>query len=257
MGEFLFVDDLPEFIVPNQSFISQDEDGIHTFDGNQIDDALRRAEKYLNFSRENRINYLPHPERAKYIINQLEKHTPDRLEALNRVDKQLREFYIEIDDRLGGNGHFACSVPLLHRYIKEKAKSPQGQLEEALRLREDNNISEFRECLDMMDELLNKQQWIAYDEVIMHIDDLAKGIIDSYGRKSALGTLKVKLGVIPPKLKVETDALGFEVGLIPPKLEVEFKHKIKKPRSSRRKYEKKLHFTFLADMLDSELKRRV
>ena len=55
----------------------------------------------------------------------------------------------------GGKGYFDFTAPVLYDYIIENAETPREQLEFALQLRESENVVEFRNSLQMMDELLN------------------------------------------------------------------------------------------------------
>jgi len=129
------------------------------------------------------------------------------------------------------------SSPLLHDYVKENANTPKEQLEFALELRKQKNVTEFRKSLDLMDKLLNEGKLVELDRVMKSLDELCRDIIKKTTRKKGIGSIKVKWS-------------------FPFKIEPTKEFEIKVPTLFKDKHDRNLRLTFLADLMDFGLNRR-
>ena len=163
--------------------IDSNEGNILDYDEINFDEFLKRIEKYEVLRDSLNINYFPHPGRAQYMLEQQEKFDKvfERNAIINNeIDKPLREYYYEIEQRYNRR-ILNCLYPVLYNYIKNEAKkigdSPKYEVVFALELRKNPDVIAFREILKQMEEDFKKMNLTAVDRVIDEIREISRSII--------------------------------------------------------------------------------
>lgn len=114
------------------------------------------AIEYLSLARGNHINYLPCPKRAQFLQrNNIPTLLFDRSDLTESLNKEIKEFYEEINSKLGKNLiHF--ELPLFADYVLKTSNGFANIVDAILYLRKTKEIKLFKQWSDDLDEALAK-----------------------------------------------------------------------------------------------------
>ena len=162
---------------------SDEEEIMINYDFEKKQIFIDRTKEYEKLREDLRVNYFPHPGRAEYMLEQQEKFNKifDRNTIINNeIDKPLREYYYEIEQKYN-HRLLNCSYPILYNYIKNEARkigtSPMHEVDYSLKLRNRPDVVAFRKILKQMEENFKKMNLSAVDRVVNEIREISKSIM--------------------------------------------------------------------------------
>lgn len=168
-------------------------------------------------------------ERAEIIKRKnIENYVFRRNDIINMLEKEVVEFYEEINRKVGKK-IISFTSPLLTDYICQNASSFQEAVELALEIRDDKNVVQYRKSMDKMKECLNEGKFTEFNEYISAIPDIVN---DIKGSNIKTRTIEAGLSITPSV----TTAFNINVS------------KIKRNR---------LHMSFLNDLARYGMKERI
>ena len=115
-----------------------------------------------------------------------------RQDILNKVDKELVDYYEKINTELGRN-LLKFKYPVLIDMICEEKNAPVAELENAINLRSDRNVVAFREQMHEIEQIINLGNTQEILAELKLVSDLAKEITTKYERKISLGEFSISL----------------------------------------------------------------
>jgi len=163
-----------------------------------------RADNYRLLSRATGLNYMPHPLRAKYLMEQdIEQQEIQRNEIIPFLDKEVMKVYESVNKRYEKK-RFTCSYPLLYDYIRQNSASPTDELIAALKLRKRKDVVAFRKSMDKLDEKLSMGDVIAADIIASQIEEEVNEIAKPKTKNSSNGKWTYRFVLsIPPRFEIE------------------------------------------------------
>lgn len=144
-----------------------------------------RTAKYQAISRCLGIPYLAHPLRADNIIHSDTQKDFSRKDVLNKVDTELAEYYKYINAELGRD-LYQFQYPVLIDLIKQGTSTPEEELLEALELREQPDVANFRKAMDPIERAVQSGKKQDLLQELQFVSDLARKITTKYQKKGAL-----------------------------------------------------------------------
>lgn len=110
--------------------------------------------RYVLQANELGYNYLPHPERAKFLLKSgVFTKGFNRQEYIKILDKEVEKYMEEVNN-LCGNNLLDTKFPVLYEFIAKETSSPQEQFKYAIELRNNKDVVKFRESVNQIEELL-------------------------------------------------------------------------------------------------------
>lgn len=148
----------------------------------------RRTESYQILSSSLSIPYLAHPYRAQMKS----RYQPifNRRDMVRMVDRELEEYYSEINNQLGRN-LYQFKYPVLIDLITGGATSPKEELQSALTLRKNPDIVSFRDSMCEIEHLVQRGDTQLLQAELKLVSDLAKEITTKYKRELTLGEISL------------------------------------------------------------------
>lgn len=128
------------------------------------------------------VPYLAHPFRAEQIIGDDGQNSFSRKDVLKRVDKELNAYYSYINAELGRN-LYQFHYPVLIDMIKQRASTPEEELTVAMELREEPDVSDFREAINSIEQGVQNGKSQELIGELEFVSDLAKKITTKYKGK--------------------------------------------------------------------------
>jgi len=201
--------DIPKFeaILPYVS-PKEHEDWLLNFNTQNLNTILERTKLYLDYCYKHSVNYLPHPQRAEYLIeNNLIKKGLNRYTIEEKLDKALLDYYAELNKEYNNN-FLSFNYPVIYDYIRSQANTPIDELSVALDLRENKDVIAYRQSLNSLDVELNRGNRIARLAALKQINELTESISNdsSKSKKSIIGIQPLKVGIsLPFNLGVDVE----------------------------------------------------
>ena len=156
-----------------------------------------RSELYLNIANSWEMNYLPHPNRVRYLEeNCLHNLGFERIKIIENLDNDLKGYYAEINNKYG-RGICNVKYPLLYDYIRQNCDTPVDELRAALELRNDKNIIEFRKSLNYLDNAFNSGNIRDIDVAFKQLEELSE-TITAPRSKTLIAKMSIKLSTPLP-----------------------------------------------------------
>lgn len=151
------------------------------------------------------MSYLPTGRRIEYIEKQqLENNVIDRKDIMTIFDKNVLEYYDEINKKIGNN-KLQFEFPTLFRYVQDHAEKAT-LIETAMKMKTFNDVREFRNYLDQV-ELDFKQGDIkamekCLDEIPKLVTSMKKSLQIQLG-----GSMQINFGLggitaVTPKINI-------------------------------------------------------
>ena len=151
-----------------------------------------RSKFYLVISNILGISYLAHPERGAHI-DDFGKQLFNRMELIEKIDKELIEYYLYINKRLGRE-HLNFKYPVLYDLVRYNSSGVYDQLNTALSLRNDNDLITFRNEISEIEQLVNSGNTQSLLTQLDIISEIAKKVTEKY-KKMKIG--QFSLGLTP------------------------------------------------------------
>jgi hypothetical protein len=159
---------------------------------NTIYDIPERALWYQLISNSLGVPYFAHPSRKEYSFIDESCEFFTRLDLINKIDKELLEYYKKINEELGRD-MLSFKYPVLLDFIRKGTQTPEEELEKALELRMDNDVVVFRNQLFGVEQSIkNGNTQMILSELKM-VSDLAKDITNKYQKQVNIGELTISL----------------------------------------------------------------
>lgn len=110
------------------------------------------------------VNICLSSERTKFVkLKHFDDYFFTRLDMINMLEKEVKDFYNEINNRIGKN--IICfQSPLLFDCICKEAKDFNQVLDIAIKLKNEKHIIEDRRTMDEMENCLNKGNFVRFNE---------------------------------------------------------------------------------------------
>jgi len=168
--------------------------------------VLSRAYDYRLLSSVIGINYLPHPIRAKRLMeHDFEQQDIQRDEIISLLDKEAVKVYESVNKRYEKE-RFSCSYPLLYDYIRQNSSSPTDELIAALELRKRKDVVAFRESMDKVDEKLCIGDVVAAEIIASQVEEQVREIAKPKTKNSANGKWTYRfILALPPRIEIECE----------------------------------------------------
>lgn len=143
----------------------------------------------------------------------------NREDVINMVERDVLEFYREINEKVGKK-LITYESPLLLDYISQNSDDLEDAIQLAKYIREEKDVMQFRKAMDEMEEALNNGNFVLFNEYLSIIPDIVSSI-----KKSVIKTSSttITISTVP--------SIAFPM---------EFK--------SRKRSKKMLHMDFLTDL---------
>lgn len=158
-------------------------------------DLLFRSSLYLAQAINSGITYLPHPFRAKFFKDsEIFRRPLDPRLFLDIIDDEVRN-YINAINKLAKYPLMSMPFPVLYEFISRIAKDPLDEFKVALDLRNDKNISLFRESINEITEEFEKENLLAVKASLLKVKEICDEITNSiYKKEKSYG---VSIGASP------------------------------------------------------------
>ena len=155
------------------------------------------AIRYLLMSNKFGVDYFPSDERSMF----LQKHGMGdicnkltRLDYLKPIDRQINEYFTELNDKLG-KIVFTIKRPVLVDFIIQNAPKNMSYVEYALHLRQEGWVVQYRNYLDDIERALQNNEWKALGEMLKYSDSIVSHIINV--DKKSIASINFKIAPIP------------------------------------------------------------
>lgn len=138
------------------------------------------------------VNICLSPERTRFIkLEHFDNYIFDRLDVINMLENEVKDFYNEINNKIGKK--IICfQSPLLFDYICKEAKDFNQALDMAIRMKNEKHIIEYRRIMDEMEDCLNKGNFVKFNEYLSIIPDIVNSI-----RTAGIKTQSFEIGLSP------------------------------------------------------------
>jgi len=113
-----------------------------------------------------------------------------RLDILDRVDRELLDYYDNIKRELGRD-FFQIQNPVFYDYIGRNARTPREAIDVAISLREDSDIIRFKGQIDEVEGKINSGNTQALLALLKQVADAAQEITNQYNRETHLCDVKI------------------------------------------------------------------
>lgn len=175
------------------------------------------------------VNICLSSERTNFIcLKHYDDYIFNRLNIIDMIENDIKEFYEEINSKIGKK-IISFQSPLLVDYICRESKTFDQALHMAKKLKKEKHLVEYRRTMDEMEKCLNKGDFLKFNEYLSVIPDIVNSIRIA-------------------GIKTQT----FEIGLNPvPNISTNFNI------SFGRRTHNKLHFRFLKDLAKFGMTERV
>lgn len=131
---------------------------------------------YLLLSYNLGMNVLLSDERTTFIEKSgLAENIFSRADILSRLDKEIVEYYQEVNASIGKK-IFKMKMPVLVDYIASNANNFEEAKEIALRIKYDPDVIKFREAMDSMDRALNEGKIVEFNDYMKVIPEIVNAI---------------------------------------------------------------------------------
>lgn len=160
---------------------------------------------YLLLSYNTNMNLLLSKERSEFLItSKIQEKLFNRLDIIDNFEKQLIEFYNEINSKIGKN-FITFECPLLVDYICKNSSNLKDAIDLAIYIRNEKDVIDFRNAMDGLESALCGGNLILFYEYMSVIPDIVSKVTKQ-GTKSKT----VNLGIsISPSITVP---FVFEIG---------------------------------------------
>jgi hypothetical protein len=207
----------------NKNLANKLEDIIYQVDFNMIDDSLTNIYEILDRAsiavdhhcRERTLCYqlisnalgvpfLAHPSRYQSdLIDDIPKMIFTRQDIINRIDKELLDYYNHINEKMGRVA-LNFKYPVLIDMIRKETSTIEEELDMALKIRNYNDTVTFREQIFEIEQIINRGDTQALLAELKMVSDLAEDITIKYTKEYSIGYISISLNpslTIPLKIK--------------------------------------------------------
>ena len=167
---------------------------IDAINGLYVDPSLcARTYSYQAISQCLGLPYLAHPFRENSIICENIQENFNRMDILKRVDKELERYYRHINRELERN-LYQFRYPVLVDMIKRRASTPEEELFEALEIREDPDVLDFRDAMNSIEQAVQNGCLPKITSELELVSGLAEEITKKHENKGAtLGEFSISI----------------------------------------------------------------
>lgn len=176
---------------------------------NQTSNSLERHLQYQAIANYLNIPFLSHPARKESYLKELTSYYFHRGELLNRIDNELRQYYIAINKELGREA-LQFSYPVLYDYITEESNTMEEEMKMAIKLRNDKDIVTYRKHMSDVEEAVARGDTQVLLAELNMISELSQNITSQY-KKTRLGELTISLS---PSISVPIDLTKSRVRML-------------------------------------------
>lgn len=113
----------------------------------------------------------------------------NREDVINMVERDVLEFYREINEKVGKE-LISFQSPLLLDYISKSCDNLEDAIELAKYIREEKDVVQFRKAMDEMENALNGGNFILFNEYLSVIPDIVSSI-----KKAGIKTSSITLTI--------------------------------------------------------------
>lgn len=153
---------------------------------------------YLLLSYNTNMNLLLSKERSEFLImSKISEKLFNRLNIIDVFEKQLIDYYNEINDKIGKN-FITFKCPLLVDFICNNCSNLKDAIDLAKYIRNEKDVIDFRKAMDGLDNALCEGDLISFNEFVSAIPEIVSKIT-----KQGIKSKTVNLGVaISPSITV-------------------------------------------------------
>lgn len=165
----------------SESYQEKAESIFRLLNGND-DNSITQigAIRYMILSSKNKLNYLPCKKRSEYIsqLNFSNKFHEkiNRLDLNGIFDKQVLEYYNDLNDFLGKN-ILEFNMPLLADFIIQNTPNNSSYIKYALQLKKNKKIDYYRKYLQNIEDSFNNGNWRELLRFKMTTQELVNDIV--------------------------------------------------------------------------------
>lgn len=149
---------------------------------------------YLLLSYNTNMNLLLSKERSEFLItSKISEKLFNRLDIIDNFEKQLIEYYNEINSKIGKN-FITFECPLLVDYICNNCSNLKDAIDLAKYIRNEKDVMDFRKAMDGLESALCEGNLILFNEYISAIPEIVSKITKQ-GTKSK--TVNLGMSISP------------------------------------------------------------
>lgn len=147
------------------------------------------------------VNICLSSERTNFMhLKHYDNQIFNRLDTIKMVEDNVKEFYQEINEKIGRNV-ICFQSPLLFDYICKEAKDFVEALEMAKNIKKEKYLIEYRRTMDEMEKCINEGNFVRFNEYLSIIPDIVSSI-----KNSGIRTKSVEIGLSPvPNISTNFD----------------------------------------------------
>lgn len=154
---------------------------------------LKSAISYMIWGSYYGVNVLMSPEKSDALKKyNVETDFFSRLDIINMVDREVSEYYKEVNSILGKE-ILKFKSPLFTDYILREANTIKDIMKVINEIKNQKNVIDFRKAMDAMDECLNNGNIIKFNEYLSIIPEIVNDITTTIKTK----TFQVNLNISP------------------------------------------------------------
>ena len=191
---------------------------------------------YLAFSAKNGCDYLPAPQRQRFLETEdYARHVRNllpRMRMMGILDEAAEEYYKESYSELLDLSAPELRMPVLGDYIVSASPAGISPLEYALHLRQEGPVIRYRDYLDRLEQAIEQQRWKELRRLLAASREAVAEVLDL--DRKGLGSVTVKL-LPTPSLVMNYGGLHGELSAKPA-----FSADLKPAR--------RMHLSFLRDL---------
>lgn len=161
------------------------------------EDTIRYILLGYNFG----VNICLSSERTNFMhLKHYDDQIFNRLDTIKMVENNVKEFYKEINEKIGRNV-ICFQSPLLFDYICKETENFGEALEIAKNMKREKHLIEYRRTMDEMEKCLNEGNFVKFNEYISIIPDIVSAI-----KNSGIRTKSFEIGLSPvPNISTNFD----------------------------------------------------
>lgn len=163
-----FVSDLKyEAIVQSEKYLI---DGDEEYNG-----VVQSSFFYMLLGLELGYNTYLSKDRARFVKESGIFNHFERTDIINRLEKDVLDFYKEMNEKVGKN-FISFKTPLLLDYITRNCDKLSEAIALAKEIRKEKDVIQFRKAMDKMEDSLNNGDFVAFNQYLSIIPDIVSGI---------------------------------------------------------------------------------
>lgn len=168
--EYVKIHNYHQYIEKSRDIVSNIN--VEIEDSQIAEDAIR----YILLGYNLNVNICLSGERTQFIkINHYNDYIFNRLDVINLVETGVKEFYDEINRKIGKK--IICfESPLLVDYVCSESENFTQAVRMAMKLKKEKHLVEYRRAMDEMEKCLNEGNFVKFNEYLSIIPDIVNSI---------------------------------------------------------------------------------